>query len=240
MSMPPLPIAATLLPQALGARRRRRVFLITASASPIVTRRRSFATYTRTLFTARTRSVAASTRRRAFARRDAVCGRSAPPRRLSRIGAETDIFGALLSAEASWSCPLSLPARPRWARRSPARAVTRSPVVWIHKIRGLLATKARGLDSASACHCHCHCHRRRRRAAAARPGPAAAAADPLTILATFTVPAPISVAGGSAGFGIVAQLRLWLKGLHLSSVPKVVDLFMSPRTREPRIGLSRR
>ena len=86
-------------------------------------------------------------------------------------------------------------------------------------------------DSASACHCHCHCHRRRRRAAAARPGPAAAAADPLTILATFTVPAPISVA--------VRLRRVWYrsaapivasKGLHLSSVPKVVDLFMSPRT----------
>ncbi len=58
----------------------------------------SFATYARTLFTARTRSVAASTRGRAFARRDAVCGRSAPPR-LSRIDTETDIFGALLSAE---------------------------------------------------------------------------------------------------------------------------------------------
>ena len=70
----------------------------------------SFATYARTLFTARTRSVAASTRGRAFARRDAVCGRSAPPR-LSRIDTETDIFGALLSAETSWSCPLSLPAR---------------------------------------------------------------------------------------------------------------------------------
>jgi len=68
----------------------------------------SFATYARTLFTARTRSVAASTRGRAFARRDAVCGRSAPPR-LSRIDTETDIFGALLSAETSWSCPLSLP-----------------------------------------------------------------------------------------------------------------------------------
>ena len=86
-------------------------------------------------------------------------------------------------------------------------------------------------DSASACHCHCHCHRRRRRAAAARPGPAAAAADPLTILATFMVPAPISVA--------VRLRRVWYrsaapivasKGLHLSSVPKVVDLFMSPRT----------
>lgn len=51
----------------------------------------SFATYARTLFTARTRSVAASTRGRAFARRDAVCGRSAPPR-LSRIDTETDIF----------------------------------------------------------------------------------------------------------------------------------------------------
>ena len=54
---------------------------------------------------------------------------------------------------------------------------------------------------------------------------------PLTILATFTVPAPISVA--------VRLRRVWYrsaapivasKGLHLSSVPKVVDLFMSPRT----------
>ena len=54
---------------------------------------------------------------------------------------------------------------------------------------------------------------------------------PLTILATFTVPAPISVA--------VRLRRVWYRsaapivasnGLHLSSVPKVVDLFMSPRT----------
>ena len=54
---------------------------------------------------------------------------------------------------------------------------------------------------------------------------------PLTILATFTVPAPISVA--------VRLRRVWYrsaapivasKGLHLSSVPKVVDVFMSPRT----------
>ena len=46
---------------------------------------------------------------------------------------------------------------------------------------------------------------------------------PLTILATFTVPAPISVA---------VRLRrvVTSKGLHLSSVQKVVDLFMSPRT----------
>ena len=52
---------------------------------------------------------------------------------------------------------------------------------------------------------------------------------PLTILATFTVPAPISVA--------VRLRRVWYRsaapivasnGLHLSSVPKV-DLFMSPR-----------
>jgi hypothetical protein len=56
---------------------------IAAGASPAATRRRSFATYARTLVPARTRSVAASSRGRACVRRDAVCGQDA-----------ADIFGA--------------------------------------------------------------------------------------------------------------------------------------------------
>ena len=46
---------------------------IAAGASPAATRRMSLATYARTLVTARTRSVAASSRGRACVRRDAVC-----------------------------------------------------------------------------------------------------------------------------------------------------------------------
>lgn len=78
------------------------------------------ATYARTLVTARTRSVAASSRGRACVRRDAVCGQSAPPR-LSRIDAAVHTARGTCETEASPAAELLASAptlcRPAQARR---------------------------------------------------------------------------------------------------------------------------
>ena len=95
------PTVAVLLPLAVP---------IAAGASPAATRRMSLATYARTLVTARTRSVAASSRGRACVRRDAVCGQDA-----------ADIFGAfarLLSVGTSGFAIRLILARPECWRRA--------------------------------------------------------------------------------------------------------------------------
>ena len=93
---------------------------IAAGASPAATRCMSLATYARTLVTARTRSVAASSRGRACVRRDAVCGQSAPPR-LSRIDAAVHTARGTCETEASPAAELLASAptlcRPAEARR---------------------------------------------------------------------------------------------------------------------------
>ena len=93
---------------------------VAAGASPAATRCMSLATYARTLVTARTRSVAASSRGRACVRRDAVCGQSAPPR-LSRIDAAVHTARGTCETEASPAAELLASAptlcRPAQARR---------------------------------------------------------------------------------------------------------------------------
>ena len=82
---------------------------IAAGASPAATRFMSLATYARTLVTARTRSVAASSRGRACVRRDAVCGQSAPPRFI--FGAFARLLSVGTSGFAIKVCVIATPRR---------------------------------------------------------------------------------------------------------------------------------
>ena len=82
---------------------------IAAGASPAATRCMSLATYARTLVTARTRSVAASSRGRACVRRDASLRHPIP----IDAACETDIFGAFARLLSVGTSGFAIFARPR-------------------------------------------------------------------------------------------------------------------------------
>ena len=92
-----------------------------------------------------------------------------------------------------------------------------------HKIRGLLATKARGGGLGTQPQPATATATATAAAAPPPPGPAAATADPLTILATFTVPAPISVA--------VRLRRVWYRSAAQIAASEGVVFVLSPKSR---------